>query len=56
MKRLLILLLFISFCGGNQDSQQTSEQTDSNEATEQTDSNEATEKKLAMKFLKMKKK
>ncbi len=43
MKRLLILLLFISFCGGNQDSQQTSEQTDSNEATEQTDSNEATE-------------
>ena len=36
--------MLLSFCGGNSDSQQTSEQLESNEAIQQPESNEAIQK------------
>ena len=44
MKKFVIFILFLSFCGGASDSQQTSEQSKSNEATQQSESNEAIQK------------
>ena len=43
MKKFVIFILFLSFCGGASDSEQTSEQPESNEATQQPESNEATQ-------------
>ena len=43
MKKFLIFILFLSFCGGSSDSQRNSEQPESNEATQQPESNEATQ-------------
>ena len=43
MKKFVIFILFLSFCGGSSDSQQTSEQPESNEAIQQPESNESTQ-------------
>ena len=43
MKKFIIFILFLSFCGGTSDSQQTSEKQESNEATQQSESNETTQ-------------
>ena len=43
MRKFLIFILFLSFCGGTSESQRTSEQSESNEATQQSESNEATQ-------------
>ena len=44
MRKFLIFILFLSFCGGTSESQRTLEQSESNEATQQSESNEATQK------------
>ena len=38
MRKFLIFILFLSFCGGTSESQRTSEQSESNEATQQLES------------------
>jgi len=43
MKKLLIFILFFSFCGGSSDSEQTSEQSENNEVAEQSENNEVAE-------------
>ena len=43
MKKFIIFILFLSFCGGASDSQQTSEKQESSEATQQSESNETTQ-------------
>ena len=43
MKKFIIFILFLSFCGGASDPQQTSQQPESNEAIQQPESNEATQ-------------
>ena len=40
MKKFVIFILFLSYCGGASDSQQTLEQPESNQATQQSESNE----------------
>ena len=43
MKKFVIFTLFLSYCGGASDSQQTLEQPESNQATQESESNEATQ-------------
>ena len=43
MKKFVIFILFLSYCGGASDSQQTLEQPESNQATQESESNEATQ-------------
>ncbi|MFL2689158.1 MAG: hypothetical protein ACJ0GJ_02295 [Candidatus Actinomarina sp.] len=43
MKKFVIFILFLSYCGGASDSQQTLEQPESNQATQESESNGATQ-------------
>ena len=43
MKKSLIFILLLSFCGGASESQQTSQQSESNETSQQSESNETSQ-------------
>ena len=41
MRKFLIFILLLSFCGGASESQQTSEQSESNDSMQQSESNDS---------------